>query len=269
MSPLRGLALLLLIAVMAAGCGDGDAGAGEEDPFETVERATPDPDAPARAAPRWEEVVTFSGDGPASEEFPIAEEALQWRAIYRCETGELRLQVDIGEEPMRETDCPDQGEAFAIETGFLELDVDASGPWEITVEQQVDTVYTEPPLEGMDDGEVLAEGSFYGIERSGEGTATLYRLPHGRLALRFADDFQTLASPDLHVWLSEAEEPATSEEVFNADRVDLGEITTTFGDHNYVLPDDVEADQIRSIVIWCVPVQIAYAAAALEAAAGK
>lgn len=116
----------------------------------------------------------------------------------------------------------------------------------------------------MDEGEVLAKGSFSDIERAGEGTATLYRLPDGRHALRLADGFQTLASPDLHVWLSEAAEPTTSEDVFDAERVDLGEITTTFGDHNYVLPDDVDPARVRSIVIWCVPVQIAYTAAALQ-----
>ncbi|HVM14374.1 MAG TPA: DM13 domain-containing protein [Egibacteraceae bacterium] len=268
MSVLRAIAWLLVAAMVAGGCGEGDAGAGpvppDGDPFEEVERATPDPDAPARAAPRWEQVLTLSGEGPVTEEFPIAEDALQWRANYRCGSGELVLQVEDADEPMLEAECPDEDQAYAIETGFLELDVDASGPWELTVEQQVDTIYEEPPLEGMDEGEVLAEGSFYAIERTGEGTATLYRLPDGRLALRFADDFQTLASPDLYVWLSEAEEPTTSAEAFEADRVDIGEITTTFGDHNYVLPDDVDPERIRSIVIWCAPVQIAYAAAALN-----
>lgn len=266
MSPPRTLAVLLAAVLVAAGCGEQRGAEPDpvDDPFEKVERALPDPDAPARAAPRWEEVLTLSGEGPASEEFPVAEDALQWRANYRCDAGELLLQVEDADEPMLEADCPDEDQAYAIETGFLELDVDASGPWELTVEQQVDTVYEEPPLEGMDEGEVLAEGDFYGIERTGEGTATLYRLPDGRLALRFGDGFQTLASPDLFVWLTEAEEPTTSAEAFEAERIDLGEITTTFGDHNYVLPDDVDPERIRSIVIWCAPVQIAYAAAALE-----
>lgn len=257
---------LLAVALLAAGCGDGSGNAEPltGDPFEEVERATPDPDAPPRSAPRWEQVVTLSGEGAAREEFPISEDALQWRVHWSCTSGDLALQVDAADEPLLETSCPGEGEAFAIETGFLELDVDASGPWELVVEQQVDTAYEEPPLDGMDESAALASGSFYGIERTAEGTATLYRLPDGRLALRLGGAFQTLASPDLHVWLSEAEAPATSADVFGAERIDLGEITTTFGDHNYVLPDDVQPEQIRSIVIWCVPVQIAYGAAGLQ-----
>ncbi|MBA3746209.1 MAG: hypothetical protein H0W96_01790 [Solirubrobacterales bacterium] len=56
---------------------------------------------------------------------------------------------------------------------------------------------------------VLARGSFYKIERKGRGSATLYRLPGGRLALRMAD-FATESNTDLFVWLSEARRPRTT-----------------------------------------------------------
>ncbi len=103
----RVCALGMAVMLLAAACGDeGGAAAPEplDDPFEEVERALPDADAPQRSAPRWEEVLTLSGDGPTVEEFPIAQEALQWRAVYRCESGELRLEVDAAEEPVLETD---------------------------------------------------------------------------------------------------------------------------------------------------------------------
>lgn len=267
MSSLRRAVTLLLTATMlAAGCGNDDAApedAPQEDPFEAVERAMPDPDAPERAAPRWEEVLTLSGEGTATEEFPIAEGALQWRARWTCESGSLDLELDVADEPLLEADCPGEGEAFAIETGYVELAIDGSGPWEVTVEQQVDTAHEEPPLEGMEDAEVVAEGEFFGVERRGEGTATLYRLADGSLALRFTD-FQTVASPDLFVWVSEAEDPSTSERIFDAPHVNLGAITSTIGDQNYVLADVVDPDQVRSVVIWCAPLQIAYTAAVLE-----
>lgn len=261
----RAVALLLVGTVLAAGCGN-DASAPEEtkeDPFEAVERATPDPDAPERAAPRWEEVLTLAGEGSTTEEFPIAEGALQWRARWTCESGSLDLELDVADEPLLEADCPGEGEAFAIETGYVELAIEGTGPWEVTVEQQVDTAHEEPPLAGMEDAEVLAEGEFFGVERRGEGTATLYRLPDGSLALRFTD-FQTVASPDLFVWVSEAEDPSTSKRIFEAPHVNVGAITSTIGDQNYALPEAVDPDQVRSVVIWCAPLQIGYAAAVLE-----
>lgn len=261
----RRVALLMAVVLALVSCG-GDTADDDAlgDPFETVERALPDEDEPERAAPRWEEILTLSGDGPATEEFPIPEDVLQWRVRYRCDAGQLQMELDTdADEPMLDVECPDEGEAFSIETGIVELAIEASDPWEATIEQQVDTVHEEPPLEGMDQAEVLATGEFYGVERSGEGTATLYRMPDGELALRFTD-FQTVASPDLFVWVSESDEPMTSEDVFEAPHVDLGAITTTFGTQNYVLPDDVDPEQIGSIVIWCAPLQIAYAAAALQ-----
>lgn len=260
---LRSVAVGMALVMAVTACGD-DASAPDDlaDPFETVERALPDEDAPQRAAPRWEEILTLSDDGPATEEFPIPEDVLQWRVRYRCESGQLQLDTGA-DDPLLDAQCPDEGDAFSIETGIVELDIQASAPWEATIEQQVDTVHDEPPLEGMDEAEVVAAGDFYGIERRGEGTATVYRMPDGGLALRFTD-FQTVASPDLFVWVSESEEPVTSEDAFEAPHVDLGEITATLGNQNYVLPDDVDADQIRSIIIWCAPLQIAYTAAVLQ-----
>ena len=259
----RAVAALAVAAMVAAGCGQEPAAEPLGDPFEDVERAIPDDETPARSAPRWEEIMVLSGNGQDSVEFPIPDDALQWRVHWSCESGSLRVDVDVAEEPLVDAECPGEGEAYSIDTGLLELSIDGTGPWELRIEQQVDTVHEEPPLEGMAEAEVLAEGQFRGVERSGEGTATLYRMPDGRLALRFTD-FQTVASPDLYVWLSEAENPSTSKAVFSEPHVDLGEITATLGDQNYVLPDGVTPEQVASVVIWCAPLQIAYAAAPLD-----
>jgi hypothetical protein len=67
----------------------------------------------------------------------------------------------------------------------------------LAVEQQVDTPINEPPLEEMeaDDARVIARGDFYEIDRRGDGTASVYRLGNGRLALRL-DGFKTAAETD-------------------------------------------------------------------------
>ena len=44
----------------------------------------------------------------------------------------------------------------------------------------------------------------------------------------------------------------------------LHALKSTIGDQNYLIPAAVDASEIRSIVIWCVPVRIAYTAASLR-----
>ncbi len=49
-----------------------------------------------------------------------------------------------------------------------------------------------------------------------------------------------------------------------APKVDLGNLKSTLGDQNYEVPADLPTDRIRSIVIWCEPVHVAYSGAALS-----
>jgi hypothetical protein len=48
--------------------------------------------------------------------------------------------------------------------------------------------------------------------------------------------------------------------------VQIASLKSTLGSQNYVLPASVDEGSIRSIVIWCEPVRIAYAAATLRPA---
>jgi hypothetical protein len=41
-------------------------------------------------------------------------------------------------------------------------------------------------------------------------------------------------------------------------------LKATRGEQNYLLPAGLRADRVRSVVVWCVPVRIAYTAAALR-----
>ncbi len=40
-----------------------------------------------------------------------------------------------------------------------------------------------------------------------------------------------------------------------------GNLKSTVGNQNYLIPADVPVDRVNSVVIWCDPVSIAYAAA--------
>lgn len=261
----RGL-LLGAVAVLGAGLGCASGGTTIESSPPTAPTATSTPDAGPRAAPRWEPVATFDGDATIeTDAFDIDADAIQWRVRWTCATGALVVEsLPPPPRPAAVVDapCPGAGEGYSIQTGEVGLRVQAIGPWTLTVEQQVDSPLAEAPLPGMDDATPVASGEIYGIERDGRGRATLYRLPDGSAALRF-DDFEVSQNTDLFVWLSEAVEPRTSVEASGPPYVEIAELKSTLGSQNYLVPDSVDLARVRSVVVWCAPVRIAYAAAPL------
>ena len=267
------VALVGLAALLTACGGDGD-GDGDgarartaADPFTEVSRQPSLTRTARRAAPRWEPVARHSGNGPASHAVTIARGAIQWRARWRCTRGTLALSVaPTPRSSPRRTGgrCPGSGEVTWVQTGAQRLRVDARGRWNVRVEQQVDTPVDEPPLAGMraPGARLLGSAAFYRVERQGRGRALLYRLADGRGALRL-DAFRTSTNTDLFVWLSTAAAPRTTKQVVRAQRVGpLIALTSTIGAQNYVLPAGLDLRRIRSVAIWCEPIQIVYTAAA-------
>jgi hypothetical protein len=260
----RDSGLVALIGLLAvAGCGsDPDEPKRRFDPFTEVRDRTVQ--SAERASARWERVAVRAGSRSASEALAIDRDAIQWRARWSCRAGRLRLSA--GSRDLVDTDCPSRGVTTDVQTGAIDLAVGASGHWRVAIEQQVDTPLHEPPLAEMraSGARAVAAGRFYGLERKGRGRASLYRLPGGRLALRL-DGFATSANTDLFVWLSRAREPRSTMQAARAEHVVLAALKSTLGEQNYRIPAAIDAADIRSIVIWCVPVRIAYTAAALRA----
>lgn len=263
-------ALAALLALVGCGGGDGaKARTPADDPFTEVSREPSLTQTARRAAPRWERVTRMQGTAPATQAIAISARAIQWRVRWRCESGRLTLAVEP--RPRSEAErsggrCPGSGEATWVQTGDQTLRVDARGGWSVVVEQQVDTPLREPPLAVMRaaGARVVARGSFYPVERRGRGEALLYRLRNGRTALRL-DRFRTSSNTDLYVWLSASARPRTTKQAVRARRIGrLIALKSTIGEQNYVLAPKVDARRIRSIVIWCVPIQIVYSAAALQ-----
>lgn len=265
----RGATVLALVALVAApaGCGKDDDEGGRSDPFAKVDpqiKKTRD-----RAAPRWEPIATLKGTGPDAETVEVSKRAIQWRARWQCKGGG-NLKLSVSPRPRSEPErsggrCPGRGAAEWIQHGSQRLSVKATGRWRVVVEQQVDTPLRERPLAAMraSGASVLARGRFYRVERRGRGRALLYRLPSGRLALRF-EEFNTSSNTDLFVWLSEAPRPKTTKQAVRAPHKEFALLKSTLGDQNYLLPRDADPARIRSIVIWCEPVSIVYTAAALR-----
>ena len=265
------LALLVLVFGLS-GCGPGDesGGSGPAAPTTAASGAptTTGQSGEPRAAARWETVSTFTGSGPfQTPEFSILPNAIQWRVRYTCAAGALRITSTPPPRrpgPVVEAACPKEETGYSIVTGPVRLNIEATGTWRAVVDQQVDSPLDEPLLPGMTPDRVVASGSFYKVEVRGEGTAKLYRLADGRRILRF-EGFATGENTDLFVWLSEATRPMNSATAVNTPHVEIANLKSTLGNQNYEIPASVPTEKIRSIVIWCQPVAIAYAAAGLSA----
>jgi hypothetical protein len=263
----RRLASLALgLTLVAAGC--------QSDRPDTAGKATEGPTttsqprpSPPKASPRWETLTTFSGTGVLeTPEFEILPGAIQWRVRWSCEAGALRIGLTPPPRkpgPLVDASCPGRGDAFSIQTGRSRLGVEASGPWRAVVDQQLETPLDEPLPPEAASAPVVAQGPFYNIEKEGKGTARLHRLGDGRIILRL-EGFEVTQNVDLFVWLSEAPRPRTSAEAVAARKVSIGNLRSTAGNQNYEVPAAVPLSRIRSIVIWCEPVAVAYSAAALS-----
>ncbi len=126
-------------------------------------------------------------------------------------------------------------------------------------------VMEEPmPAEDMATMTILAQGEFYDIAHHGEGRATIYQLADGARVLRF-EDFEVLNGPDLHIWLVPVDPVPSTVGVEIGGYRDLGPLKGNIGNQNYDLPTDADLTQFKSVVVWCVPFRVPFAAAPLAA----
>lgn len=256
----RRLVLAALAALVTAGCGgSGDTPA--RDPFTAIEQDFERSRHDVSAAPRWERLQTLRGTGATDAAVTIDAGAIQWRVTLRCEPG--ATATARGGETEGAARCGGRAAEF-IGTGEQPLAVEASGAWRATVEQQVETPIAEPALPGA--RRPLLGGRFADIERRSGGRALVHR-SRGRLVLRL-EGFETAATADLFVWVSPARAPRTTRQALRRPHREIAPLKATRGDQNYVLPRGVGLAGLRSVVIWCEPIRIAYAAAGLRPAQG-
>ena len=248
---------LALVVFVGSGCGAG----GDEG----LSRSAVVTRVASKVAPRWEQVADFSGRGvDRTGPFEIARHAVQWRVTVTCEEGHtVKVRITGEADALVDGACAPRTFGFSIRPGEASLDVDTTGEWNLVIDQQVETTIDEAPLAGMSARSTIAGGDFFAIDQKASGSATLYRLADGRLALRL-DPFRVTANSDLFVWVSEATKPRTSEAAFRSTHVQIAALKATAGPQNYVLPEGLALPDIRSVIVWCEPVRTAYGAASLE-----
>lgn len=152
-------------------------------------------------------------------------------------------------------------------------------PWKLVLDQTVDEPVPVPaaagPAHGADGGSAskrgtsgpitVRSGSFIGHEHDTVGRAQILELADGHRILRL-EHFRTSNGPDLKVWLtgSQVIDGRDGWFVFDDDKyVDLGPLKGNVGNQNYVIPSDVELDDIRSVAIWCDRFNVSFGAAEL------
>lgn len=218
-----------------------------------------------RSAPWWQTVTTLEGAGrTTSPPFTIDRRAIQWRVTWSCSSGHLLVRSSGEPQPVVDAACS-QGTGFGERRGTSNLEVTADGPWRLEIAQRIDIPLVEPQLPGMTapGTTVVAQGTFYKVDRVGAGTLTIYSQADGRYAVRL-DDFFVSPNTHLQLRLSTARHPRSSADHLAARSQLLAQLDVTAGSLNYIPPVGLDPTEFASVVIWCPPTNSAYAAADLK-----
>jgi hypothetical protein len=120
-----------------------------------------------------------------------------------------------------------------------------------------DAAETEGPTAGPTE---LSRGEFRSLEHGTTGVARVVELEDGSRFVRL-EDLDTSDGPDLRIYLTD--QPVSDDwHVWDDGRyVDLGALKGNVGDSNYAIPDGVELDRFRTVVIWCRRFTVGFAVA--------
>ncbi|MGH9226766.1 MAG: DM13 domain-containing protein [Acidimicrobiales bacterium] len=218
-----------------------------------------------RSQPWWQDVTVLNGTGTTtSQAFTIVPGAIQWRVKWTCQAGHLTVRSPHQTRPVVDGNCPEGAVGYGTRSGPISLQVTATGPWQLEVAQQIDSALVEPPLPAMTapGAAAIGTGTFYNIDKVGTGKVTMYRQADGKYSVRL-EDFFVSPTADLELRLSTLDAPRSSPEFLNAESELVVPMDITAGSLNYTVPSGVDPTKFRSVVIWCAPINSAYAAASL------
>lgn len=111
---------------------------------------------------------------------------------------------------------------------------------------------------------VIGAGEFGDVSSIHKASGRAQLLDGGTLKILRFTDFRVSNGPHLEVWLSRADDIGNSRDVRAADIHPLGPLERITGDQIYVLPDGLDTDRYRTVLIWSAEVGTLYGLARLE-----
>ncbi len=170
----------------------------------------------------------------------------------------------------------DDDEMAALETEFMDAVPDEATVADLSDEDRAavtDEVMAAAAAvmadKAMDDAMPATEwvtavsGTFAGVDNFHEGAGTAVILQQGNQSVLRFEDFRVTNGPDLHVILSKSSDPIGSGDLGD-DHIDLGSLKGNVGNQNYELPVDLDLSKYHSVVIYCQPFHVTFAAASLS-----
>ena len=109
---------------------------------------------------------------------------------------------------------------------------------------------------------LMLRGRFHAVQKHGEGSVRCTGCRAG--IWRCASRSSYVAGPGLRLWLSDAPDVTSTLEARQSRYADAGAIRSTLGSYNQMLPAAIDAAKVRTVVIWCPTVLIAFSAAPLS-----
>ena len=153
------------------------------------------------------------------------------------------------------------------------LGADATIPEELTEDEatvmmsaasKLEIEVDESMSEAMSAATVLKSGTFIDGDafHKGEGAATIYQLEDGSHVLRF-EDFRVTNGPALFVLVSPHPDPQGRGDISDAGYTELARLKGNVGNQNYMLPADLDPEDINSVIIYCKPFRVVFSTAPL------
>jgi len=127
-----------------------------------------------------------------------------------------------------------------------------------------DTVANDEIVVSQTD-EVIGIGQFKDADRAhkGSGDAKLLKKADGGVEIQLAN-FEVTNGPDLVVYVSSSTAIEKSSDVTDSTWTNIGKLKGNKGDQVYKLPEDVNIDDVKSVVIWCEAFSVLFSAAVLK-----
>lgn len=132
--------------------------------------------------------------------------------------------------------------------------VDAASSDETTAEEMT-TEMLEVTTIALKSGSLRDEDRIH----KGAGTATIYRVGDGTNVLRL-EELDVTNGPDLFVLLMQDPEGRDKDQGY----VELGRLKGNRGNQNYDIPDDVNIEEYRAVMIYCRAFHVVFSTAPLE-----